>query len=425
MNEQNIMNEHDMMRECLKEKVTLGLEVIGEDEFNKQLKYHVSPCADATFFSVATLYSVRKEEFCKSKKEEIANFILNNFNKVDGGFRNSLNTKATIYGTFCSLLIPLYLQNINKNALPKDDDYMKFFSISMDEWIIIKNKIESFLKNSFRKFEIVKDDKCGGFTEHPLCKDGPTVTITSAALRIMALLGIVKRNKDLVKKSIMFVKNSLVHEKNYIAFAPSPSKSKQLWMCTTYYSLRPILSKRYIEVFNDYYKKFNIDIDNTEYKEKLFNFVKLCFDNNKGGFGLMVRNGSDGKVNEANLIHTKHALQLIKYIFDKSNEKYNFREEFSTHFKEIDINLIVKFTNHCETDEKMEEFKNTLSYAYFNEENTFVWPNVHATKNAIDIMNILGISFDEEKKEKIKNFIVNNLYDHKEKAFKGIPYPKI
>ena len=394
-------------------KETKYYDRIREKDFFRKMAFWVFPSIDATYFALQTLallYDSEKNEtistFLNKYETNLRNFVFDRYDKVTGGFfQTEKNSYPTLHATHCVIgLINSYFVLKNKESL----DFSKPTTRKKIEEFFGESNIDVY-KSISRFVTSCYDSATGGFFEMPknILQDNqlervPSVNNTASALwcafhfedEITDYFS--SEYGDVKMKIYNFIERKGVRKDDLTAYLNS-QEDENPWICSTYYADRVL-------------KNFDKPLEN----EDIIGILRFIVSIKKNDSGFCAGNDLD-----ANIIHTKDAMSLLKHYFKV------FETISSMGDKSFDYQRFVKIMckdviDYLEKTYVMGGFATAEKERYL--------PNVYATRLAYDIIKYIDyfcgeIGLDKPKYDFLdKKDTINYLfscYDKESGAFRG------
>lgn len=388
---------------------------IREVDFFRKMAFWTFPSIDTSYFALQTLLlitdsSAQKEikEFLNKNEGKLRKFVFDLYDKETGGFFQTKENKyPTLHATHCviGLISSLFaLKNGEVVDFSKPATKKKVSDFFDFEGFKTKNIIDSILD-----FVVSCYDSKGGFIEVPKkvleksnIKRFPSINNTASATWCLFHLEEEVHNYEhrMVREDISrFIDNLKVKERNGCAYKNFLNDDYP-WVCSTYYAERIIR---------------NLGIPFKQ--EELSDILRFTISTKKNNSSFCGGNNLD-----ANIIHTKDAMSLIKRYFsvlktlkDSDDKPFDYRRFIDGMCQDVSKYL-----------------RNTYVMGGFAtaEKNRFL-PNVYATRLAYDIKSYMGFFAKEfgikepvfeywDEQETVK--FLFSCFDNKEGAFRGFSY---
>lgn len=331
------------------------------------------PGLAVTQFALDALKKLRSEElkdYCQNYKQNLIEFLISNFDKNAGGFKQHAGSSPTIYATYLALNIINIFHDENYNK-----DYFEPLGYKGACEVLGAGrivKIENFIKSS-------QDMKTGGFLEAPGVGYQATIPRTNAAFLALRHLESEIPNKA---KMLEFLTSVCLKKDINGGMGFSAIPRGEVLSCSTWFSLKlleQLDQKNWIE----------------ENKIPLMNFLKSCWSENQmiGGFG--------GKFDTPPTIaHTCLVISCFSEIFKVRPQDIG---------NPVDPQKIVNFVKSCQSNGGFSFIKK-------------IAPDAYSTRNAIKLMNLLAPDFTFENlfnKDMTTNYFFRSLLDSETKIFRG------
>ena len=361
---------------------------IRERDFFRKIAFWVFPSIDVTYFAMKIFYmllrdesvsdstKVRIKEFLYRNGESINKYVIGNLRSYGNGivgFTQTLeNQYPTLHAFHCTIGLAEYYYVIQESLRGNKrliDTFRSFQPARAEIENYFKNKKDisklflSFVTNCYDPFS-------GGFRETPkkILKQShleifsPTINATASAILIyFKVIGNLetinfKGYGNTRDNIIDFVEKRRIDRSGKIAFTNSELENDPL-VCSTYFAERVLRLLEY--EMSEEFKK---------------GFIKFLLSTRKSGSGFSAKAGLD-----PNIVHTKHALSLIRRYYKEYSEiKGNESERI---LKDI-CTGVLKFI-------KESYIKGGFSFAY----RKLYLPNIYATRLAYEIKNSLSEFF--------------------------------
>lgn len=391
---------------------------IREKDFFRKMAFWTFPSIDTSYFALQTLLLLANsidqkviKEFLTKNEDKLKKFVFNCFDNETGGFIQTKENKyPTLHATHCVIgLVSSFFALKNNEVVDFSKPATKEKVRAFFDFKEFKTKNINIIDSILEFVVSCYDSDTGGFIEVPKkvlqrsnIKRFPSINNTASAIwcffhleeDVPTLL-----HQDAKEDIFKFIDNLKVKERNWCAYKNS-AEDDYPWICSTYYAERTIR---------------NLGLAFKQ--EELNDILRFTISTKKNNSGFCGGNNLD-----ANIIHTKDAMSLIKRYFSmfKTLDEKNDKLFGHRHFIDSMCQDVSKF------------LRNTYIMGGFAtaEKNRFL-PNVYSTRLACDIKSYMNFFAEEsgikepifeywDKQETVK--FLFSCFDDKEGAFRGFSY---